>query len=274
MDIRSFFAASEASSSQQTDIQSEESSESEAESETELEPSPAKKKKGVHEKSRSKYRPATSSRKYNKKWEERFDWLIFNDNFQGAFCKVCRKRGLSFERTGGTRISKPFKNWKKAVEKMKAHAKSKSHIQSCEAEIAAARALQVGTIVQQLQQIEDEEKAKNRLAIKALIRCTHFLVRRHIAHTTNFDELVDLVVSCGAEDLRRFLESAGKNASYMSKVAVVEFVEVIGLWAEESLLKRLRQASNFSIMADECTDVTTIERAFGFLLLGRRWDTS
>lgn len=97
------------------------------------------------------------------------------------------------------------------------------------------------------------------MAIKALIRCTHFLVRRHIAHTTNFDELVDLVVSCGAEDLRRFFESAGKNASYMSKVAVVEFIEAIGLWAEESLLKRLHQASNFSIMADECTDVTTIE---------------
>ena len=100
---------------------------------------------------------------------------------------------------------------------------------------------------------------KNRLAIIALIRCTHFLVRRHIAHTTNFDELVDLVVSCGAEDLRRFLEKAGKNASYTSKVAVVEFVEAIGVWAEESLLKRLHQASNFSIMAGECTDMTTIE---------------
>ena len=111
----------------------------------------------------------------------------------------------------------------------------------------------------ELQEIGDEEKSKNRLAIIALIRCTHFLVRHHIAHTTNFDELVDLVVSCGAEDLRRFLEKAGKNASYTSKVAVVEFVEAIGVWAEESLLKCLRQASNFSIMADECTDVTTIE---------------
>jgi len=142
---------------------------------------------------------------------------------------------------------------------MKAHAKSEIHIQSCEAEMAAARALQEGSIVQQLQQIGDQEKLKNRLACKALIRCTHFLTRRHIAHTTNFDELVDLVVSCGAEDLRRFLERAGKNASYTSQIAVVEFVEAVGLWAEESLLKRLHQASNFSIMADECTDVTTIE---------------
>ena len=45
----------------------------------------------------------------------------------------------------------------------------------------------------------------------------------------------------------------------MSEVAVVEFVEAIGLWAEEGLLKCLRQASKFSLMADECTDMTTIK---------------
>ena len=70
---------------------------------------------------------------------------------------------------------------------------------------------------------------------------------------------MDLIVSCGGEDLRRFLERVGKNATYTSKIAVVEFVEAVGLWAEESLLKRLHQASNFSILADEYTDVTTIE---------------
>jgi len=88
-------------------------------------------------------------------------------------------------------MSKPLKNWKKAIEKMKDHAKSAIHIQSCEAEMAAARALQEGLIIQQLQQIGDQEKVKNRMAIKALIRCTHFLARHHIPHTTNFDELVD-----------------------------------------------------------------------------------
>ena len=93
------------------------------------------------------------------------------------------------------------------------------------------------------------------MAIKALMCCTHFLAHRHIAHTTNFDELVDLTVSCSVEDLKRFLERAGKNATYTSK-RVVEFIEVV---AEENLLKRVHQVSNFSIMADECTDVTSIE---------------
>ena len=138
----------------------------------------------------------------------------------------------------------------KAIEKMKAHAKSEVHILSCEAEKAVARALPEGSIIQQLQQIGEQEKMKNRMAIKALIRCTHFLARR---------QLVDLILSCGVEDLRKFLERTGNNASYMSKIAVVEFIEAVGLWAEENLLKHLRQASCFSLMGDECIYVTTVE---------------
>ena len=46
---------------------------------------------------------------------------------------------------------------------------------------------------------------------------------------------------------------------YTSKMALVEFVNALGTWLEESPLKRLQKAPFFSIMADECTDVTTIE---------------
>ena len=208
---------------------------------------------------RAKSRPVSSKRHYNKKWEREFPWLEYDEDHQGAFCKDCKKRGMSLERTGGTWVTKPFNNWKKALEKMRAHSQSDGHIQSCVAQIAAARAMQEGSIVQQLQQVGEIERLKNRAAIKSLIRCTHFLARHHIAHTTTFSDLVDLVVSCGGEDLRLFIEKAGRNAVYTSKDAVVEFVAAIGQWVEESLLKRLHQAQYFSLMADECTDITTIE---------------
>ena len=42
-------------------------------------------------------------------------------------------------------------------------------------------------------------------------------------------------------------------------MAVVEFVNARGIWLEESLLKQLHKPPLFRIMADECTDVTTIE---------------
>ena len=109
-----------------------------------------------------------------------------------------------------------------------------------------------------MQEVGERDRLNNRAAIKALLRCTHFLARHHIAHTTNFSELVDLVVSCG-EDLRLFIERAGRNATYTSKNAVIDFIEAIGQWVEESLLKRLHQARYFSLMADECTDISTVE---------------
>ena len=116
---------------------------------------------------------------------------------------------------------------------MKVHEKSIIRIQSCEADMAAGRALQEGSIIKQFQQIGEQGKLKNRIAIKALIRCTNFLDRRHISHKTNFDELDDLIVSCGAEDLKSFLVRAGKNATYTFKSAFVEFIETVGIWAEE-----------------------------------------
>ena len=66
------------------------------------------------------------------------------------------------------------------------------------------------------QQITDEEKMKNRAAVKALIPCPHFLAHQHIAHSTNFEKQVSLVVACGGEDLKTFLEYAGKNDMYTS----------------------------------------------------------
>ena len=109
---------------------------------------------------------------------------------------------------------------------------------------------------------------KNRAAIKSLIRCTHFLALQHIAHTTNFEKLIDLVVACGGEDLKYFMGKTGKNATYSSRTAVVEFVEVIGTWVEESLLKRIQRAPYYSIMADECVDITTVEELSVFC----RWE--
>ena len=50
---------------------------------------------------------------------------------------------------------------------------------------------------------------------------------------TNFDQLVNLIVSYGAENLRKFFERTGKNASYTSQLAVVKFIEAVGLSAEE-----------------------------------------
>ena len=51
-------------------------------------------------------------RRYNKKREETFPRLEFDENSLGAFCKFSKKGGRSLQRTGGAWITKPFTNWK------------------------------------------------------------------------------------------------------------------------------------------------------------------
>ena len=210
---------------------------------------------------------AATSWKYNKKWEKDFPWLEYDGNFQGAFCKICRKvenRGQSSQGSGGVWVTKPFQNWKKAVQKMKEHASSESHLRQVEAELIVSRG---ETVVHPLQRFGDSERSKNRKAIKALLGCTHYLCKQYILHTTNFSKLIDLNVSCGGKDLEEFVRKAAKNASYTSTDAVTDFVEAIGVWVDELQVNRVRSAPFFSLMADECVDVANIEE----LTLYCRW---
>ena len=59
-----------------------------------------------------------------------------------------------------------------------------------------------------------QEREKNRAARKSLVGCTHFLTLHHISHFTNFTRFVGLVVSCGARELKIFIENTSRNAVY------------------------------------------------------------
>jgi hypothetical protein len=77
-----------------------------------------------------------STRKYQKRCERDFTWLEYDADCEGAFCKLCKTSERSLERTGGVWTTNPFTNWKKAVEKMKAHAQSDAHIMASQSALA------------------------------------------------------------------------------------------------------------------------------------------
>ena len=112
-DIRSYFRSASKSSVVSSSSESEDGNESEID----VQPNPPKK----HCSSSTSKPPSKSGsgvRRYNKKWEETFPWLKFDENSQGAFFKLCKKGGRSLQRTGGAWIAKPFTNWKKVTQKM------------------------------------------------------------------------------------------------------------------------------------------------------------
>ena len=139
---------------------------------------------------------------------------------------------------------------------MKAHASSETRMRYLEAELTAKKG---GSSANQLKRIEEHQLIKNRNSIKYFLRCTHFPYKQHIPHTTNFDKLINIIVSCDGKDLEEFVHHAVKNASYTSSDAVTDFLEGTGIWVDESLVNRILDAQYFSLMADECTDIATIK---------------
>ena len=108
-------------------------------SDPESSPSPPPSKKVCKSSKNKRYhRSVSTKRKYSKSWEKDFSWLYYDEDSEGAFCKICKQSGISdLQHTGGVWVTKPFKNLKKAVEKMKAHSRSDSHSHATQASCTA-----------------------------------------------------------------------------------------------------------------------------------------
>ena len=217
MDIRSYSGASTSQAANSSDSEDSRPDSSDRESSMPS-PSPPPSKKACSKRSKC-HLNETTKRKYFKSWEKDYSWLYYDEDREGASCKVCKQFGTSshVQRSGGVWVTKPFKNWKKAVEKLKAHARSDSHSHATATLLAAKRAAKDETAVQQLQNVEAQKR--NRAALKCLILVTHFLTKEHVAHSTGkFEKLVDVVVRCGSQRLKQFLETAPRNAVNTSRV--------------------------------------------------------
>ena len=95
---------------------------------------------------------------------------------------------------------------------MKVHASCDGHIQANQAALTHLTTQHTGLAIQQLKNVAELEWVLNK---KAFFCCAHFLACQHNPHITNFDKLVELVVSCGGENLKNFLDRAhaGKEKS-------------------------------------------------------------
>jgi len=115
-------------------------------------------------------RPIASATWKYKKWEKDFPWVEYDDNYQGAFCKVCQNsvpiRTQSSQGSSGVWVTKPFQNWKKAVEKMRTHERSDNHKKQIEVESIVSTG---GTVIHHFRWIGYSDKSKNWNALKKII---------------------------------------------------------------------------------------------------------
>ena len=105
MDICSFLGASTSSSVASSSTHTEKGSNC---SDSDIAESPSKKA------CIELVQPSTMKRKYSKNWENEFSWLVYDEDINGAFCRVCKQTTAesTTQHTRGVWVTKLFQNWK------------------------------------------------------------------------------------------------------------------------------------------------------------------
>ena len=205
---------------------------------------------------------------YKPEYKRTHWWVRYDESpgIEGIFCSVCEKWAdiPKGNRVHQTWIKAPFKTWRKATEKLREHEQSQTHQDAIVKAEMAKEAERRGSVLEQqistARRQEEAEKARNRLVLKKILKCTYFLVKHKIAHTTTFAPLVDLLIDCDDQDLKHFFEQdARKNAQYRSTTAISELIQAINTHLESKILDQVQKSQFFSIMADESCDVSTVE---------------
>ncbi len=96
---------------------------------------------------------------------------------------------------------KGVKDWNHATEMLKQHNASKCHKDSVVSARMAEQAKKTGTVVDlhlaaSAKQAEAERQT-NRAGLMKLLRSIYFLTKKHIPHTTIFEDIIELQIANG-----------------------------------------------------------------------------
>ena len=272
MDIRQFFSSSrkrpqepteEATNSSAVDVPQLASSsgsqiQEDASSQALIPAPPTSKKQhlSVNEK-RKQYRANKTE------WESKYLWVSCTDVSKGMFCAICQKWGRPTPGSRGAWTNKGVSDWPHASEMLKAHGESRTHRDAVLTAGMAKQAEHGNSILELHRSAAAKEAAckaeRNRCIILKLLRSIYFLAKNKIAHTTVYPDLIALQVANGDELLEEHITKGAKNAQYTSKFSSVMLLEAIDTWLERKLFQSLRSSPYFSILADECQDISTQE---------------
>ena len=221
-------------------------------------------------------------RRFKPSWLLEHPWLQYSWKCDGVFCKSCCLFGpkdVSYNKLG-VFVTKPFAKWTKKSEAFKNHATVQYHLDSI-AKMNAFKTMSLNpakAIDKRLDQERAELTARNRSMLVSLFRVVLLCGRQGLAlcghrddsvqwqsnaeDTGNLGNFIELVKFRAETDtvLADHLAFAPDNAKYTSKTIQNELTDVIADEIRQQLLKDIREATYYSVMADEVTDVSNHEQ--------------
>ena len=221
-------------------------------------------------------------RHFQPKWLEKYNGLVYSESIDGGYCKYC----ALFAKCGptvtelGVLVNKPLTNFKKATEKLDKHFfETQFHKLAVQAAMMFSKVQQnkALSIDQQLNTLRQERIAQNRAKLRSIVETVIFCGRQGIAlrghqddqthvesnplsNHGNFLALLRFRVQAGDQVLGHHLGTAPANALYVSKTIQNELISICGNHIQEKILKEVRIAGFYSVIADEATDAANQEQ--------------
>ncbi len=97
-----------------------------------------------------------------------------------------------------------------------------------------------------------------------LFRSVYFRVKNRIPHCSVYSQLIELQVANGDKFLEHHIKDNPANAQYTSKFSANMILECLDTWLDKQLIHSLKSSPCFSIMADECQDISHEELSICF----------
>lgn len=219
---------------------------------------------------------------------QQFPWLTYSHDKRGLFCRFCvlmADNGGAHKQTPVNKLVKaPLQTFAKLLGKDGDLLTHESSLYHKEAVAMATDFLSVfdkpgDAIINKANIGREKQVRENRDRLTPIVNSIIFLGQQNIpfrghrddgelevdsqqsvVNEGNFRELLKFRVASGDETLRRHLQTASANATYISKTTQNALINSIGQNITETIESKVKKSSYYSIMFDETTDAAHIEQ--------------
>ncbi|KAE9523165.1 hypothetical protein AGLY_016398 [Aphis glycines] len=199
-------------------------------------------------------------------WTYEFCWLL------GAFCLTCilfppsDGLGKGGHQNPGKLVIEKYNNWKKAKDLFMDHQNNHYHKLS-QIKFDSFLAIRFKKVEPIDRQINEALKKKindnrDRISLRGHRDSGVIDLNEHASteNQGNFRELIKFRIDSGDNMLKNHLETANKNATYLSPLIQNKIISVCNKLILEHLVANVNKSKSFTILADETTNVSNKEQ--------------
>ena len=207
-------------------------------------------------------------RSFQRKWLDKYPWLVYSKERDGGFCKLCALFATKLSRcTLGVLVNRPFTTWVKVHKIVEGHASNKYHMDAVEDALAFKRSIeqpQVNVDVR-LNMALFNAIQENRHIFKCYVQSILFCGRQCIAlrgdnerlnqprNPGNFLSMLK-VIACYDPILKAHLEKQLLKMPLTSRLKYkMKLLTSLEKIIQKTILEQVRCAQCFSVMVDEVT---------------------